>query len=153
MFTSYSWNDYFIFTGAILFVYYTFIAIRYYKWELLALAGIHRQTPRSKQVQAADLTQQFITTSNTTEVAVGSLAVTEQSFTFALKAEITAFFINSPKTISSNALSESLNAIICKYPSLALQERQDLSRYIYTEAATYFPGLLAENNVEQLWFG
>ena len=153
MFTSYSWNDYFTFTITVLFVYYTFIAIRYYKWELLALAGIHRQAPGSKQVQAADLKQQFITTNSTTEIAEGNTVATDRSFTGTLKAEITALFANSPETISSTSLSDSVNAVIRKYPSLALQERQDLSRFIYTEAATYFPGLLAENEVEQLWFG
>ncbi|HLP37758.1 hypothetical protein [Lacibacter sp.] len=152
MFTSYSWNDYFIFTITILFAYYTFIAVRYYKWELLALAGVHRQTSGYKQLQAADLKHQFITNS-TTEISAGNIAVTEQAFIAALKAEITALFANSPETTSSTLLSDSLNAVIRKYPPPSIQQRQDLSRFIYSEANTYFPGLLTENDVEQLWFG
>lgn len=153
MFSSYTWNDYFIFTLTVLFLYYTFIGIRYYKWELLALAGIHRQSSGFRQEQAADLKQQFISISNNAEVLPGNLTVTDLSFTEALKAEITALFSNSPETISSTLLSDSLNAVIRKYPSLPQPERQDLSRFIYNEATTHFPGLFSENEVEQLWFG
>jgi hypothetical protein len=153
MFTSYSWNDYLIFTITFLFVYYSFIAIRYYKWELLALAGIRRQVLGSKQIQAADLKQEFITPNSTTEITAGNTVTTDHPFTVALKSEITALMANSPETISSTILSDSLNVVIRKYPSLSLQQRQDLSRFIYDEAGNYFPGLLSQNDVEQLWFG
>lgn len=153
MFTSITWNEYFFFTLTILFLYYTFIAIRFYKWELLAITGIKRELPASNQLQTADLRQQFITASSYTDEQMTSAATDSDIINGMAKAEITALFANSPETISSNTLSDSLNAVISKYPSLAMQQRQDLSRFIYDEAGTYFPGLLSQNEVEQLWFG
>lgn len=139
MFTSISWNEYLSFTFTALFLYYTFIALRFYKWELLAIAGIKRELPATKQLYAADLKRQFIGEDHATSAT--------------LKSEITALIANSPETISSNTLSDSLNAVIRKYPSLAIQEQQDLSRFIYEEAGAHFPGLLTSTDVEQLWFG
>jgi hypothetical protein len=153
MFTSYSWNDYFIFISTVLFIYYTFIAIRYYKWELLAITGIHRQVPDSKKVHAAELKRQFITDNSSQSISSNEPVANDDVQITALKSEITALMANSPETISSTILSDSLNAVIRKYPSLAIQQRQDLSRFIYNEAGNYFPGLLSRNDVEQLWFG
>lgn len=150
MFTSISWNEYFFFTLAILFLYYTFIAIRFYKWELLAITGIKRELPASKQLQSADLKRQFISDGN---LSGDYPDENNDAISVALKSEITALFANSPETISSNKLSDSLNAILSKYPSRLLQQRQDLSRFIQEEADTYFPGTLSQNDVEQLWFG
>ncbi len=153
MFTSITWNEYFFFIAATLFLYYTFIAIRYYKWELLALSGIQRELPASNQLQHVDLKQQFITASSYTDEQITSAATDSDVINGIVKAEITALFANSPETISSNKLSDSLNAILSKYSSRLLQQRQDLSRFILEESGTYFPGLLSQNDVEQLWFG
>lgn len=153
MFTSITWNEYFFFIVATLFLYYTFIAIRYYKWELLALSGIQRELPASKQVLHADLKQQFIADSSYENHQTSSAATDSDVINGMVKAEITALFANCPETISSNKLSDSLNAILSKYSSRLLQQRQDLSRFILEESGNYFPGLLSQNDVEQLWFG
>lgn len=150
MFTSISWNEYFFFTLTILFLYYTFIAIRFYKWELLAITGIKRELPTSKQLQSADIKRQIISEGN---LLINHPDENNDAISVALKSEITALFANSPETISSNKLSDSLNAILSKYPSRLLQQRQDLSRFIQEEADTYFPGILSQKDVEQLWFG
>ena len=150
MFTSISWNEYFFFTIATLFLYYTFIAISFYKWELLAITGIKRELPASKQLLSADLKRQFISDGN---LSGNHYDENNDEIDVALKAEITALFANSPETISSNTLSDSLNAILSKYSSRLLQQRQDLSRFILEESGNYFPGLLSQNDVEQLWFG
>ena len=153
MFTSISWNEYFFFIAATLFLYYTFIAIRYYKWELLALSGIQRELPAAKQLLHADFKQQFIADSSYIDQQATSEAADNDGISEIVKAEITALFANSPETISSNKLSDSLNAILSKYSSRLLQQRQDLSRFILEESGNYFPGLLSQNDVEQLWFG
>lgn len=153
MFTSITWNDYLIFTITVLFFYYSFIAIRYYKWELLALSGIQRELPTSKQLLPADLKQQFIADSSYNDQQTTSEAADNDGISEIVKAEITALFANSSETISSNKLSESLNAILSKYSSRLLQQRRDLSRFILEESGNYFPGLLTQNDVEQLWFG
>ncbi|TWI79040.1 hypothetical protein IQ13_3432 [Lacibacter cauensis] len=153
MFTSITWNEYMVFTITVLFFYYTFIAIRYYKWELLALSGIQRELPAAKQLLHADFKQQFIADSSYIDQQATSEAADNDGIGEIVKAEITALFANSPETISSNTLSDSLNAILSKYSSRLLQQRQDLSRFILEESGTYFPGLLSQNDVEQLWFG
>lgn len=153
MFTSITWNDYLVFTITVLFFYYTFIAVRYYKWELLALTGIQKELPASKQLLHADLKQQFITDSSYTAHQTNAAVENNEEINEIVKAEITALFANSPETISSNKLSDSLNAILSKYSSRLLQQRQDLSRFILEESGNYFPGLLSQNDVEQLWFG
>lgn len=153
MFTSITWNDYLVFIMTVLFLYYTFIAVRYYKWELLALTGIHKELPVAKQLLHADLKQQFITDSSYTAQQTNAAVENNEEISEIVKAEITALFANSPETISSNKLSDSLNAILSKYSSRLLQQRQDLSRFILEESGNYFPGLLSQNDVEQLWFG
>ncbi|TWI77985.1 hypothetical protein IQ13_4229 [Lacibacter cauensis] len=153
MFTSITWNDYLVFILTVLFLYYTFIAVRYYKWELLALSGIQKELPNSKQLQYVDIKQQFITNSSYTDQQTISAVADNEEISEIVKAEITALFANSPETISSNILSDSLNAILSKYSSRLLQQRLDLSRFILEESGNYFPGLLSQNDVEQLWFG
>lgn len=153
MFTSISWNEYLLFTTTALFLYYTFIAVRYYKWELLAIAGISRELPASKQMQLSELKHQFISGETNSGSQPDASSEKNDSISDVLKTEITALLANIPETVSSNALSDLLNAVISKYPSLAQQQRQDLSRFIYEEAGNYFPGLLTQTDVEQLWFG
>lgn len=142
-----------VITITVLFFYYTFIAIRYYKWELLALSGIQKVLPAAKQLQHADLKQQFITDSTYAVQEPISASADSNRISEIVKAEITALFANSPETISSNKLSDSLNAILSKYSSRLLQQRQDLSRFILEESDKYFPGILSQTDVEQLWFG
>jgi len=153
MFTSITWNDYLVFIMTVLFFYYTFIVVRYYKWELLELTGIQKELPATKQLLHTDLKQQFITDSSNADQQATATAADGDVISEIVKAEITALFANSPETISSNKLSDSLNAILSKYSSRLLQQRQDLSRFILEESGNYFPGLLSQNDVEQLWFG
>lgn len=152
MFTSITWNDYLLFITATLFVYYSIIAIRFYKWELLALTGIRRELKAANELSSTEIKRRFISDSyannNPQAIPAGN-----DPANAALKSEITALFANGPETVSSDKLSDSLNAVIGKYPSLSIQQWQDLSRFIYEEAGHYFPGLLSQNDVEQLWFG
>ena len=153
MFTSISWNEYLSFTLTALFFYYTFIAFRFYKWELLAIAGIKRELPSSKQIHTADLKRQLISNDTTDSNPPQNNTANNDAVSISLKTEISALLANSPETISSNILSDSLNAVLSKYSSRLLQQKQDLSRFILEESGKYFPGLLSQNDVEQLWFG
>lgn len=43
MFSTITWEQYFFYTGFALAIYYAVVAMKYFSWELLAIAGIHKE--------------------------------------------------------------------------------------------------------------
>lgn len=143
MITSISWGEYFFYTVLFLFVYYSIISVIYFKWELLALAGIKRVVHADQPLSTAALKEQFITKDENDHHVI-----------LAIESELHALFNNSSEMISATDLLQSVHKIIQKYPQQTVNaHRNDLTHFIVTESNLIFPGLLGKTEVEQLWFG
>ena len=146
MLTSITWEEYLSFVALLLFVYYSFIAFRFYKWELLALAGIKKIDPIAKPLSVAAFKHQFI--------AENDVSSNDASVLLSLKAELSALFSNSSTMITATELISSMRKIIQKYLSTSTHDQQqELNHFILTESNQFTPGLLQQKDVEQLWFG
>jgi hypothetical protein len=148
MFTSITWAEYLSFVVLILFVYYSVVAFRYYKWELLALAGIKRIQPASRSTSVDNIKQQFISENVVSSVSEHATALSS------LKEELSALFANSSEMISATELINQINTIFQKYPADRVKDcRLELTHFIIHESNVFFPGLVQQDAVEQLWFG
>lgn len=146
MLTSITWEEYLSFVALLLFVYYSFIAFRFYKWELLALAGIKKIDPIAKPLSVAAFKHQFI--------AENDAGSNDVLVLLSLKAELSALFSNSSTMITATELISSTRKIIQKYLSTSTHDQQqELNHFILTESNQFTPGLLQQKDVEQLWFG
>lgn len=146
MLTSITWEEYLSFVVLLLFVYYSFIAFRFYKWELLALTGIKKIDPIAKPLSVDAFKHQFITEND--------VSSNDASVLLSLKAELSALFSNSSTMITATELISSMRKIIQKYLSTSTHDQQqELNHFILTESNQFTPGLLQQKDVEQLWFG
>lgn len=143
MFTSITWGEYLFFILLILFIYYSSIAVIYYKWELLALVGIRRIESAGK-ISTSTVKDQLLLKAGDDDAAVLT----------SLEHELHALFTNCSDKISETELLQSTSKILQKYPSDKVKvHRKDLQHFINTETNLYFPGLINKQEVEQLWFG
>ena len=118
MLNSFSWSQYFTFLAIGLLIYYTTIAVKYFKWELLSLVGI--QTEKSgllNNITVPKFSQQ--STSDDDEVDGPDISPVIQAF----QDELNAFAEEAD--ISNLSREELLNSIVliaAKYPVLAQNE-------------------------------
>ncbi len=143
MITSLTWGEYFFYLLLFLFIYYSIVSVLYYKWELLSFAGIKRIDNSTTPLSTAVFKEQFITKPND-----------DATILVSLESELHALFTNCSDMIAANVLLQATNKVLHKYPKdLVDAHRKDLGHFILTETNLFFPGLVGEREVEQLWFG
>ncbi len=118
MLNSFSWSEYFTFLAIGLLIYYTTIAVKYFRWELLSLVGIHiEESGLLNNVTVPKFSPQ--STSEEDEVDGPDISPVIQAF----QDELNAF--TEEAKISNLSREELLNSIVsiaAKYPVLAQEE-------------------------------
>lgn len=114
MFSSITWEQYFFFFAFALLAYYIVVAIKYFKWEVLALVGIHKE----ERTGFGGATVPKFTSSNVDQDAEESevdLSPVLQDF----RDEVSAYIAEaSTAKLSHNEVRQALQTIVAKYPVL-----------------------------------
>ena len=118
MLNSFSWGEYFTFLAIGLLLYYTAVAVKYFKWELLSLVGIQTEEGGLlNNVTVPKFSQQSI--SEDGEVDGPDISPVIQAF----QDELNAFAEEAKlSNISREELLNSIVSIAAKYPVLAEDE-------------------------------
>ena len=118
MLSSISWSQYFTFIGVTLLIYYVTVAVKYFKWELLSLAGIQKEEGGLlNNVTIQKFSQQNI--SEDGEVAGMDISPVIQTFQDEIVAYANEAGTNNP---SREELLGSIRSIAAKYRFLAEDE-------------------------------
>lgn len=120
MFSAVTWGQYFIAIGFALLAYYIVIALKFFKWELLAVAGIHKEANSSfSNVSAA-----MFSAANSEAIDGGTevdLSPVLQDF----RDELAAFAVQaSSSKFSSEDAMQGVQTIVSKYPVLNTSEHE-----------------------------
>ena len=147
MLSSISWSQYFTFIGVILLIYYATVAIKYFKWELLSLAGIQKEEGGLlNNVTIQKFSQQNI--SEDGEVAGADISPVIQAFQDEMAAYAEEAGTNNP---SREEILGSIRSIAAKYPVLAEDENASTrDEIILEEINNHLPISLSYHDLQSL---
>lgn len=129
MLSSFSWSQYFTFLGVGLFIYYATVAVKYFKWELLSLAGIQKEEGGLlNNITIPKFSQQ--NASEDGEVAGADISPVIQAFQDEMAAYAEEAITNNS---SREETLEAIRSIAAKYPVLAEDENASIRNEIILE--------------------
>ncbi|MEO6136496.1 MAG: hypothetical protein ABIP35_15160 [Ginsengibacter sp.] len=154
MFNSISWWQYFSAIISLLIIYYVIIAIKFYKWEILAIIGIRKiDNATVDTVSLSDL-RKYVSTENhedyqpkqSGEIDISPLV---QSFTD----EVAAFLQQADEVeITKEQIANSLQSICSKYPAIKNADcRNELTLSVANKINLKYPNLFQQNDLVRLW--
>jgi len=129
MLSSISWSQYFTFIKAALLIYYATVAVKYFKWELLSLAGIQKEEGGLlNNVTVPKFIQE--NESEDGDVAGPDISPVIQTFQDEMAAYAEEAGITNP---AREEVLDSIRSIAAKYPVLAEGENASIRDEIILE--------------------
>ena len=155
MFNSISWTQYFFALIILLFLFYTIIGFRFYRWELLGFIGIKKVTADLQDIHEVLNNPIFNDLTDKQEMSQPEQTSDSDSSSLLrlLSDEISAY-INTEKdeSITKDEVLASLKAIFKKYPSIKKLDLQiSMEQELLYEIQLKYPHLIQKNDMEILW--
>lgn len=150
MFNSITWGQYLVAVALLLVLYYAFVGLKYFRWELLKLIGIKKvdndiivippiTNKKPKEIHGDYLPKPPQKTDTSTMV---------QPFTD----EVEAYLNQTENGISKHELTDALQQLIEKHPAAQQAEyRNELTYFIAASVNIKYPQLLRASDIIQLW--
>jgi hypothetical protein len=150
MFNSITWGQYLTTIVVFLVLYYSYVAFKYFRWEILAMIGISKVNnetitiPSSVNHKPTEIPEDYLPkpqqNANTSPVL---LPFTD---------EVKAYLIQTENGISKTEIIDALQQLIEKYPVAQHAEyRSELTYFIAAAVNEKYPQLLQANDISQLW--
>jgi hypothetical protein len=154
MFNSITWGQYFLTVTLLLVCYYVYTGYRYYRWEILGIIGIKKVDDNALGKTTVSDFKNLIVNKNpenylpkpVIEIDISPLV---QSFTDEVNAYLQEAANNK---VQKGELLDSFHLIASKY--LALKEadcKNELLQFVLFETDKYYPNLLQQKDINQLW--
>lgn len=153
MLSSISWNQYITSIGILLLFYYCFVGFKYFRWEILSLAGITKADDNTIAFPAVAGFQQHLKTENHEDYLPKQDLETDisplvQSFIDEVQAFVTSANSNIPKP----EMLYLLQVIASKYPVLKTADCKDeLTVFVFNTIQQRFLEMVEQNEVAQIW--
>jgi hypothetical protein len=153
MLNSISWGQYITTIITLLILYYFFVGVKYFRWEILSLIGIKKVEDNKISIPVFGNTNQPVRTENhedylprpNLEIDISPVV---QSFTD----EVQAYIDEVKPKVPASELLYSLELIGAKYPALKNADcRDELLQMVFTRVNKRYPGLLEQDDVSSLW--
>lgn len=154
MFNSITWGQYFSIMALLLICYYAVVAFRYFRWEILNLAGIKKVKDTSISTIPLPPIENMEEPNNQEDYLPKSVVVTDISpWVQTFKDEVQAYFMEDDNIpIQKKEILNSLQTIASKYPAVKNADCQnELEQFVLTEANLKYPHLLHSNDITPLW--
>ena len=155
MFNSISWTQYFFAIIILLFLFYTIIGVRFYKWELLGFIGIKKVTADLEDIHEVLNNQIVNDLSDKKEISqLDQSSDSDLSSLLRLRSDEISAYINAEKneSITKDKVLASLKNIFKKYPSIKkLDLRNSMEQKLLYEIHLKYPHLIQKNDLEFLW--
>lgn len=152
MLHSITWSQYITAIVVLLLAYYAFVAFKYYRWEILSLAGIKKVNTDGAGIPAADLKRQF-TFSNHADYLPKADSETDISpIVQAFTDEVTAYINEAGAAAPKEELLYALQIIAAKYPVLKDADCKDeIIALLLNTANNKYPNLIEPEDMNRLW--
>lgn len=153
MLNSISWGQYITAVIILVILYYLYVGFRYFRWEILGLAGIKKVNDDTIAIPAMPIHKSSLQTENpenylpkpALEIDISPLV---QSFTDEAK----AYLQEAAGNIQKEDILSSLQVIAAKYPVLKDADCKDeVIEHVQKEVDKQYPNLLQPGDLNQLW--
>lgn len=152
MFNSITWGQYLTTVALLLICYYVFVALRFYRWEILSVIGIKKVENEAITISTvANFEKSFENENHENYLPKPDLEVDISPVVQSFTDEIKAYLQEAKNGIAKDELLNSLQAIVTKYPVLkSVDYKPELVQFILDESNTKHPNLLQLNDLKQL---
>lgn len=153
MFNSISWSQYIGTIAVLLVLYYLFVTVKYFRWEILNLIGIRKVETDSFVIPAINNQVNPPLAENPEDYLPKpaldiDISPVVQSFTD----EVMAYLNEAKPGVQKTELLYSLQLIASKYPALKDADCKDeLLQAVLNEVNHKYPGLLKSVDLVPLW--
>jgi hypothetical protein len=150
MFNSITWGQYLFAVALLLVLYYAFVGLKYFRWEILSLIGIIKvdndtivipAMPNTKpEEKHEDYLPKPPQKTDTSPMV--------QPFTD----EVQAYLSQTENGITKHELTDALQQLLEKYPAAKnVEYRNELVYFIASSVNAKHPQLLRATDISQLW--
>lgn len=148
MFQTISWGQYISVIALLLFFYYSYVAYRYYKWEVLAVFGIVKIDEPAIKVPLEEIRLSLVTENHEDYLPQSDVGASVQL----IQDEIKAYLVTTSGTaISKEDMLDALKAIVAKYPIENLSGQNNvLHQFILTEVGVIHPGVIKSEDIVEV---
>ncbi len=149
MLSSITWSQYATTLAIMLSLYYVYIAYRYFRWEILAIAGIKRIDKTNTEIPVAELKNQFVDSSHSDFLPKENHndTTTLQSFWDEANAYLSQMNPDAPK----EEILFAIKIIIGKYPGLySAEHKEELEAAISGLLNQYYPERFSGLDIQYL---
>jgi hypothetical protein len=154
MFNSITWGQYFSTVALLLICYYAYTGYRYYRWEILGTMGIKKvDDSGAGKITSSDFKNLIVTENPEDYLPKTALEIDISPLVQSFNDEANAYLQEAAnKRVQKEELFTSLQLIASKYPALRNADcKSELLRSVLIEVNKYCPGLLQQNDINQLW--
>jgi len=153
MLSSITWGHYLSSIALLLLFYYSFVAVKYYKWEILGIMGIKKIDGSSVAVPSmAEFKSSMEGEKHKNYLPKEAQEIDISPLIQSFRDEIIAYLQEAVPWIEKQDLLGALQSITLKYPALKTAEcLTEISTIILFEVNNTYPGIIQPKDVENLW--
>jgi hypothetical protein len=151
MFSSISWGQYISTLATLLLCYYIFVAVKYFRWEILSLIGIKRIDEKSTAIPVAEIKKHFVA-SNHADFLPKDNAEEATVILQPFWDEANAYLAEMKPEAPKEEILFAVKMIMGKYPGLhSAEHKQELETAISGLLAQYYPERFTAADIQYIW--
>lgn len=151
MLQSISWSQYFSTLLLSIIVYYTYVAYKFFRWEILSLIGIKRIDEKGTFIPVAEIKKQF-TSSNHADFLPKDMLFEVNSKLQPFWDEVNAYLSEIKPQAPKEQICFAIQQILNKYPDLNNTENKaEVEPAISGLLNQYFPEKFTMADIQYIW--
>lgn len=152
MFNSISWGQYFTTVFLFVIIYYVYVGIRYYRWEILKLIGIKKVEQNTISISTvSNFKKSFEAETHADYLPKPEFEIDISPLVQSFTDEISAYIQGSESATTKSELLHSIQTIVLKYPALKNADyKQELVEFLLGQTNSLYPDLLNQDDVQKL---
>lgn len=151
MLQSISWSQYISTLLLSIIIYYTYVAYKYFRWEILSLIGIKKIDDKAIAIPVAEIKKQF-TASNHADFLPKEMLFEVNSKLQPFWDEVNAYLSEIKPQVPKEQICFAIQKILDKYPDLNNTENKaEVETTISGLLNQYFPEKFTMADIQYIW--
>ena len=151
MLQSISWSQYFSTLLLSIIIYYTYVAYKYFRWEILSIIGIKKIDDKAIAIPVADIKKQF-TASNHADFLPREMLFEVNSKLQLFWDEVNAYLSEIKPQAPNEQICFAVKKILEKYPDLNSKENKaEAETTVSGLLNQYFPERFTVADIQYIW--
>jgi hypothetical protein len=132
-------------------IYYTYVAYKYYRWEILSLIGIKKIDEKGAPIHVAEIKKQF-TSSNHADFLPKEIIDDASTIFQPFWDEANAYLSEMKPEAPKEEILFAIKLIVEKYPGLhSADYKQELGAALSGLLAQYYPERFTTADIQYMW--